>query len=498
MTSDYNLLGKHERLIILCLCLVGAVRIFVFSAAFPVFNNVDEQYHLDLVHKYARGHIPRAGAEDFDYDALKLIALYNSPEYLSESKDAAVPAPNWTIPNIQNSSELNDYLTSLTKRVKNIQAGSFPVYYAIAGLWYDAGKLLGLAGGQLLYWLRFLNIPFFVLLVWISYVISRDLYAQGDPARIALPLIVTFFPQDAFYSISNDALSPLLFAAAFYMLIQIYRRDESYMYHLFAGIIAAAVFLTKISNIAIAVLVVIVALFRLRKSYSKKNVRQYLPKLLVLSAGAIIPVLLWLARNYFVMGDTLGASQKAASLGWTVKPVNQILNHPMFTAQGITYFLTELTARFWRGEFTWHLKPIASGQMDSFYIISTAVFIVISGAVFLVKNKTDEKDRFEIGASFLVLLVSVLFLAFLSIRFDFGRCFYPSRQNPYITSGRLIDGMLIPFLVIYVDGLRRILSFFRSRALIIVVTVIVIAITWSEISISMDAFKSPYNWFHLQ
>ena len=43
-------------------CLLAAVRVLLFCAAFPFFNNVDERRHFDLLIKYAEGHVPR-GAE---------------------------------------------------------------------------------------------------------------------------------------------------------------------------------------------------------------------------------------------------------------------------------------------------------------------------------------------------------------------------------------------------------------------------------------------------
>jgi len=42
--------------------LFAAVRVLVLSAAFPFFNNVDERRHVDLVIKYADGHMPRSAA----------------------------------------------------------------------------------------------------------------------------------------------------------------------------------------------------------------------------------------------------------------------------------------------------------------------------------------------------------------------------------------------------------------------------------------------------
>jgi len=41
------------------LCVIAAARVFIFSAAFPFFNNVDEQDHADMVVKYAHGYLSR-------------------------------------------------------------------------------------------------------------------------------------------------------------------------------------------------------------------------------------------------------------------------------------------------------------------------------------------------------------------------------------------------------------------------------------------------------
>ena len=48
---------------------------------------------------------------------------------------------------------------------------------------------------------------------------------------------------------------------------------------------------------------------------------------------------------------------------------------------------------------------------------------------------------------------AVAFLGFVSIIYDFHDCFYPARTHPYFTSGRLMLGALIPFLLLFVHGL---------------------------------------------
>jgi hypothetical protein len=157
--------AKHEQLIILGFCVIGAIRIFVFNAAFPIFNNVDEESHFYLVYKYAHGDIPKAGVTSYSSKALESIVMYRTQEYLLQTQEPPLKPPMWTIPDVQKSSLVAYYISQWQQRMKNHEGGSFPVYYAMAGLWYRAGEMSGMTGGKLIYWLRFLNIPVFVLLI---------------------------------------------------------------------------------------------------------------------------------------------------------------------------------------------------------------------------------------------------------------------------------------------------------------------------------------------
>jgi len=72
---------SRERSIVRLLCLLAAVHVFIFSAAFPFFNNVDEANHFDLVVKYSHGHLPR-GPELVSAESMQYIAIFGSPEFL--------------------------------------------------------------------------------------------------------------------------------------------------------------------------------------------------------------------------------------------------------------------------------------------------------------------------------------------------------------------------------------------------------------------------------
>lgn len=478
-------LTRRERIVIILLCLAGAIRVFIFSAAFPFFNNIDEQLHFDLVFKYSRGHLPAAPLEKFDPHAAEIIAGSSSGEYFNNPTDHSPGSVAGAIAGLVNKD--------------NLETWAWPAYYMLAGLWCWLGKSLAFTDGRLLYWIRFLNVPLIAALVRLSFVFSRKFLSAGGLQQFALPLMVAFFPQDIFYSITSDALSPFVFAAAFFMLLCVWLGEKSWKYHLFTGLIVAVTFLTKASNIAILPFAAGVILTKIVQAIRQKQLKQYLPCLVAFATAAVIPVAFWLGRNYVLFGDAAGAGASMKNRTWTVKPFSEFFNHPILTPSGLFYFLTELTKTFWRGEFVWHWERIASGFMDWFYIITSAVFVTVSILGLVTKKpKMNISLRLTLAAGLFVLVASVLFLAFMSMRYDFGECFYPSRKLPYFTSGRLIAGAILPFLMLYIDGLQRILAKLRCEScLLIAVSIIVVAITVSEIILTLPVFASPYNWFHL-
>jgi hypothetical protein len=98
----------------------------------------------------------------------------------------------------------------------------------------------------------------------------------------------------------------------------------------------------------------------------------------------------------------------------------------------------------------------------------------------------------------LLVLLSLLLLAWGSVSYDFGRCRYPSREFPFIASGRLLGGALAPFLCLYVLGLDRILSRLGAgRATLPILAGLAGAMTGVELVLSLGAFASRFNWFHM-
>jgi len=481
------------------LCLLGAARVWLFAAALPPFHPVDEAFHYDLVVKYARGHVPRRITDEpldpATREAIVLwgtgisspradsILLHRSPEYLSPRSPDGVPSPVWTAP-----AAVRDAAVPWGARDwdrLNYEAVEPPLYYVAAAAWHRLGAALGLTGGRLFYWTRFLNAFVEAALVAVAAAAAR-LIAPGSPAlAFGLALFAALVPRGTFYGVSDDALTPLTGALAFYALLRLARAPApSVTLAIGAGLLVAAALLTKATAIAMLG-VLAIALIARRPWVSRAEAVGALAAL----ASATIPVLAWQAL-YWIAGAPSASTQKAMALGWTPKTLTELWPHPLFGSAFATAFLRETIASFWRGELVWHQAQIGWPSLDLVYVGSTLVCIAAAVAT------RPRWAHLGIWGAAAAVLGTIALLALVSVRFHFGaRTQYPSPSAPYFTAGRLLFGVLVPIAVLYVAGLIRILR--TERRAVAALAVLLLVLTGAEAATTREIFGSAYNWFHL-
>lgn len=482
------------------LCILAGLRVLIFSAGFPFFNNVDEAAHLDLICKYADGHIPTR-LEVYSEEAGQRITCAFTAEYLAIQgvTPRTVPLPTWMLTKYETQRRIERCMPYMREKI-NHESTQPPLYYAVMGAWHKFGKLLGMDGGHLLYWLRLMDVPIYMVLVWLSYLFVKRFYATDVFLRFGVPLLLVVFPQDVFYSINNDVFTPLLFGVSLYCLLEIYTaQSKSLGFHILTGLAVAATFLTKFTNLPILIVLGMIVLLNIVRIRKEGRLSKELPKVGALCLAAVIPIALWLVRNHVMVGDITGTAAKLTRLGWTEKPFHLIWHHPIFTPGGMVYFWIGLMKTFWRGEFVWYNAPVASNGVDAFYVWSTGVFLLAAlVGIWAHRRKSPGSESFVTGMGFCVFVLSVGFLGFLSTLYDYGTCAYPSKLHPYLTSGRLMSGALIPFAILYLKGLQTILSGIRlERARWAVLSAVVLLILISEIALSEAPFRSLYNWYHM-
>ena len=486
---------SNQTKLVILLCILAGARVLIFSAAFPFFNNVDEGAHFDMICKYAAGDIPNR-LEHYSEEIAALTPLYATREYYTDWFDfiRSEPAmPFWTFPNVT-ASELYKEAKAIMLGMTNHDSTQAPLYYLMAGGWYDVGKVAGMRGLMLFYWVRFLNIPIYMALVWLAYLITRKLASGNTWLNLGVPAMLVVFPQDVFYGLNSDVLAALLGTWSLYMLIVYLLENRGMGFCLLTGLSVAAVLLTKITYLPALAIFAGVLAAKMARSRRKGEFGKYAPGMIAMVMAAAIPVGAWLLRNQLVLGDITGCHTKIVRLGWTVKPLAEMFHHPIFTPGGAVHFWSEVTISLWRGEIVWHTVRIASPTADWFYVLSSSAFLM-AAAVLAWKRKDS---RFASAMNFLVLGISVAFLAGLSLIYDFHNCRYPSRDLPYFTSGRLILGALAPFLMVYLIGLGAIMDWLRVGRLrwILLGIILALALT-SEILITRVVFASNYNLYYL-
>jgi hypothetical protein len=479
---------------------LGALHVFVFSAAFPFFNNVDEDAHFDLVTKYTGGELPRQ-FEFYSGGALDTIALFQSPEFITSDRQlpgGQMPLPVWRLP--------ADEIATIVRHRESVwqslnhESSQPPLYYAVAGLWWRLGQACHFSGERALYWLRFLNIPCVVALVWLGWRAAGSLFPENRFVRLAVPTLVACLPQSAFYSINNDILAPVTFGTVFLLAVNWLRTDEvPPRLALAAGLALAATYLTKSSTLPLLAVAAVFLAWKLASAIRQRSgrFRSAVTGALLMLAG-LLPMFAWMVWCKIHFGDFSGSHLKIRLLGWTDKPLVEWLHHPLFSGPGLWFFLERNLTSFWRGELTWHREPLSLPWVDLVYIILTlGASAAALGAWLRQPSPFTAAQRAALGFAFVCLVASFVFYAFLSVKYDFHDCVYPSRAQPFLTSGRLMLGMLIPFLVWIACGLDRLTARFSNAGKWGVLLALVVFMVAGEFATDWPAFASEYNWYHL-
>ncbi len=63
------------------------------------------------------------------------------------------------------------------------------------------------------------------MVVWLGYLTARTIAPERIDLRIGVPLLLAFIPQNVFYAMNNDVLSPLCFGALFLCVLQWLRTE---------------------------------------------------------------------------------------------------------------------------------------------------------------------------------------------------------------------------------------------------------------------------------
>jgi uncharacterized membrane protein len=478
---------------------LAAARVAFGAAALPFFADTDENAHFDVVHKYARGYWPGKDQKAMRYDpeTVETWIFDGSPEFLNEPGSLGVPdgypppIRDW-----QKTTEtgINIRQQRATKNaLPNHEAHEPPLYYALAAVWYGCGKAFGLPEAGAVYWVRFLNAPLYAALVASSYTFARTYF--GRDVGLAVAALVAFFPNTVYFTVNNDMLSPLTGVLTLLLLLRWYESETARPgLAAAAGALAAAAVLVKLTNAAILVPAGVAVLLRFRRR--RERLRETAVETLALVTAVAVPVFLWGLRNRLALDDWTGTVAKAEVQTWTRKPLTELFHHPVFTAGGLTAFLTKLCVSFFSGDASWGNRPVLFLPSVYFFLVTAALLPAIGLAMAFRRGKSEPRARLAAAMSALFVVASVVELAAISLQFDFGINKFPSNDFPFFAFGRLGGGALVPFLALYACGFdalvgRRLVGVVAATAGVVTMMVL------TQAAYLVLAVSSQYNWFHL-
>jgi len=494
-----SLSKRQLRWIIVALSGLAAIRVFVFAAGFPFFNNVDEQAHVDLVIKFAQGNPPR-GMENFSSETASYLALCRTPEYFIAPNQygGQYPPPNWLLPPEERQRLSNEEISSWESRI-NHESGEPPLFYAIAGTWFDLGRAIGLPDLVSLYWIRLLNVAFAMALAWIGYKSAQIVFADRQFPAIATATLLAIWPQTSFYSVQGDSLTAVAFGLAFIALAKLLESQHpTILLGIWMSLAATATCLIKTTSLPLLFVLAAAVIFRVVQLARGGELSR---GLLIFGAFVIsvaLPIGIWFAWNEQHFGDLTATKSKIELLGWTPKAFTDWWSHPIFTPTGALDFWGELMASFWRGEFIWHGQRMATWSSDAFYWGASTLALAVA-LVTLVLRRRTEPNRIVLWFAVFSFASLVGFLVLLSIRFDFGECPYPSRDHPYFTSGRLLNAAAVPFFLLFAYAIDQIANWLKQTWVrwALLVAIALLTLSW-QLSINAPALSSRYNLFHRQ
>jgi len=494
--------NSRTRNVAIALSVFAALRILFFAAVFPLFNNVDEKLHFLTIRMYAGGHLPGRELPHIDGEFVRSFLPYWSPEYdhTEDFLNRNIGAPLYRLSPADQASALSTgyyawKLQAVPRRL-NFEAEGAPLYYVVAAGWYDLGTALGVRDWRLGYWLRLLNPISYGLLVWLSYRFVLRVYPDRAFLCLAVPGLIAVFPQDVFFGMNRDIFPPAMWAAALLCMVDAVERDTAKISTLLlASLLVGLTFLLEVSNCVLYAAIAVTFWIWLR--HSVMRVRDKLLVTIAATTTACLPPVLWMWRNHRVYGDLTGSKAKIANFGWTVKPVTEMLHHPILTWHGASYFLVKLTRSIWHGDYDWHAAAMRSATMDWFYVLSSAVMILLFVIDYARRRRAlSGLQKWVSPLALLLVIGSVLFLAGISMVFDYHHHGYPSQLHPFFVSGRIISGALLPFILVYATGLEWIANHVRKWfPPMVVLAALMLLITASEIRVRRPAFTSPYNFF---
>ena len=407
---SYPIAKDVDNRIILILLLVTLIKGVVFAFTIPIFKAPDENSHfMYITYLQENKALPYIKFEGVPYD-YEFWGTIADERNTRRGFSGLFYSP--VNPKVKNFVEENGY-SSIP--VENFQ---LPFYYIIcaAGSIFYSSDLF-----YVFYSSRIITVLFGVGLVWISYLIAREVFPKSKFMIYGLPLMISFIPQFTFSAstLGNDVPVAFFVSLIFLQVVLMLKNElNNIRGYFYLGIICGFATITKISALTIFP---VIFLFLFGISYVKRHEDTFGWKYAVkclsvffLTFGAIvfIPFL----HNFFTYGELTGT--KTLTDYWQQKVNLLSFDYDNTNIFNILFsvWLIRLIDSFW-ASFGW--MDIWFPRII-YYIFYALMVLGIAGLIKMYKDSVQDKikpvkDQGYMICFFLMTILSelVLFLKFI-------------------------------------------------------------------------------------
>lgn len=337
-------------------------------------------------------------------------------------------------------------------------AGFYSKYYGplpslpfiLGAIGIAVGKLIG--SSQLYLYARFMSVILGIATVYLSYGIAKLLFKRDYFMQLTVPITVLLIPQSTFifaYA-NNDSFVIFAMTLCFYLMAKCAFEQWTNKNAIFLGISVGFVLLSKYNAYIIVPLVGLLFIMSFWKNY--KEGMKYL-SLSVLSS--IFVSGWWFIRNFLIYkGDILGVKTSYLTSGSSY----QGMGWSIYKFLGDTPWIRQTF------ESTWATFDYMSIRLPQWYYNTIKVILlasVVGIIIFLIKtfllrnNKNDNQgtlindDPKPFKIMGLIYGLSIILAISLSI--------WNSYSNDFQPQGKYLFSILIPFVVIFIFGLKSLL-----------------------------------------
>jgi len=281
-----------------------------------------------------------------------------------------------------------------------------------------------------LYAVRLAAVVFYLLTIWLTYLIARNLFPDNPLVMIGAPAIVAFQPQLGFEGaiVNNDMLAIAFGTLILYLCVRALRNGLTLRIALAIGVTCGLGLLTKATLTALLPIVAGVAIW-LRWPRPWETVRRpdWLRGTAVRAAAVIVPVVVLALPWYMFLRRTYGdftafeATQELQS-DW---------NRPAGTFTDLLFsrtFHEERIHETW-GYYGWRLIPLESSQLAVIYVMmALALLGCIVGIIRWRVSSASQADAPQVAG--IVTIVSAALLMYGAMVY-FGTMFLLTQARYY-------------------------------------------------------------------